>query len=110
MKSDKKLRNIFSNVPENLPDEIIEIISQKQNIKIERIISRGHSSPLDFWYDQENQEFALLLTGEAKLRFEKENNIVHMKSGDYIIIQAHQRHRIEWAIPDQDTIWLAIHY
>ncbi len=104
------IHNISSDVPESLPDELIEIISEKRDIRIERIISRGHSSPPDFWYDQDKEEFVLLVRGEANLRFEKGNTTVHMKAGDYVIISAHERHRVEWTSPDEDTIWLAVHY
>ena len=37
-------------------------------------------------------------------------NYVLMKKGDYLIIPAHKRHRIEWTSPDKDTVWLSVHY
>ncbi len=110
MQKEGFLKNIFSDIPKRLPDELIEIISEKQNIRIERIISRGHISSSDFWYDQDKQEFVMLISGEAKMRFEKGNTIVHMKAGDYIIISAHERHRVEWTSTDRDTVWLAVYY
>ena len=104
------MKNIFSDIPDNLPDELIEIIAENHVVTIERIVSRGHVSPNDFWYDQDKNEFVFLVCGEARLRFEGKEESVQMKKGDYIIIPAHKRHRVEWTSPDEDTVWLAIHY
>ena len=104
------MKNIFSDIPDSLPDELIEVISENQDVKIERIVSRGHKSPYDFWYDQDKNEFVFLVCGEARLRFEKEVEFVQMKKGDYLIIPAHKRHRIEWTSPNEDTVWLTVHY
>lgn len=104
------MKNIFSDIPDNLPDELIELISENQDVKIERIVSRGHKSPHGFWYDQDKNEFVFLICGEARLRFENEVEFVQMKKGDYLIIPAHKRHRIEWTSPNEDTVWLTVHY
>ena len=104
------MKNIFSDIPDNLPDELIELISENQDVKIERIVSRGHKSPHDFWYDQDKNEFVFLVCGEARLRFENEVEFVQMKKGDYLNIPAHKRHHIEWTSPNEDTVWLTVHY
>ena len=104
------IKNIFSNIPDNLPDELIEIISKNRDIKIERIVSRGHKSNGDFWYDQDKNEFVFLVSGEAKLRFENEDKIIKIKKGDYLIIHAHKKHRVEWTSTKEETIWLTVHY
>jgi cupin 2 domain-containing protein len=100
--------NIFSGIPDSLHDELIEEIVRTGKVRIEKITSRGHVSVE--WYDQENDEFVLLVKGEAKLRFEDGDRTIHMKAGDYLIIRAHERHVVEWTIPDEDTVWLAVHY
>lgn len=104
------LKNIFSDIPDVLPDELIELIAEHQDVAIERIVSRGHTSPRDFWYDEDKNEFVLVISGEARLRFEEDNDCIQMKSGDYVIIPAHTRHRVEWTSPDEDTVWLAVHF
>jgi cupin 2 domain-containing protein len=43
---------LFTNFPSNLPDEIFTILLEANNLRIERIVSHGHSSPGVFWYDQ----------------------------------------------------------
>ena len=67
------IRNIYKNIPCNLPEEIVENISSGKNIKIERIVSRGHSSSEEFWYDQKENEFVLLIKGKACILFEGED-------------------------------------
>ncbi len=100
--------NLFANIPPNLPQKLIETILSKPNVRIERIVSQGQSSPEDFWYDQEQSEFVVLLQGAARLRFD--DGEVEMKPGSFINIPAHKRHRVEWTSPDEQTIWLAIYY
>jgi len=33
-----------------------------------------------------------------------------MVAGDYLLIAAHRRHRVEWTDPAVATIWLAVHF
>jgi cupin 2 domain-containing protein len=103
-------RSLFDDIPVELSDELIEVIAQSGDIRIERIISRGHSSPDGFWYDQETNEFVLLLKGRAGLVFEGKNEVIIMEAGDYVEIKSHVRHRVEWTAANEDTIWLAVHY
>lgn len=104
-----KQQNFFSNIPENLSEEIIETILTHNNIRIERIISKGQSSPEDFWYDQTENEWILVLAGKAMIKFEDES-IITLHKGDYLLIPANQKHRVEWTDPEQHTIWLAIFF
>ena len=104
------LKNILSDIPDELPDELTDLIAVHRDIAIERIVSRGHSSPPDFWYDQDKNEFVLVVSGKARLRFDGDEDDIRMKKGDYIIIPAHKRHRVEWTSPDEDTVWLAVHF
>ena len=104
-----KQQNFFSNITENLSDEIIETILTHNNIRIERIISKGQSSPEDFWYDQTENEWILVLEGKAIIKFEDES-IITLHKGDYLLIPANKKHRVEWTDPEQHTIWLAIFF
>ena len=104
-----KPKNIFEDFPNKLKEEFFENILDTKNFKLERIISEGHTSPSDFWYDQDKNEFVLLLKGKAKLSFENGEKI-EFNPGDYMIINAHQKHRVDWTDPDQKTFWLTIFY
>lgn len=88
--------------------EIIEILEQREDVRIERIISTGQSSPEGFWYDQDETEWVTVIAGEGHLRIEGNSELIRMKPGDWVTIPAHQKHRVEWTHPDQPTIWLAV--
>jgi cupin 2 domain-containing protein len=103
-------RNLFADIGGTLGSELVETILQTSGFRIERIVSHGHSSPDDFWYDQEEHEWVILLRGSAVLRFEGQSESIKMNPGNYIKIGKHQRHRVEWTDPEQETIWLAVHY
>ena len=101
-------KSVYSDLPESLPEEMIETICRSQNLRIERIVSQGHFSPPGFWYDQNENEWIIILQGRAKIEFA--NEIIEMKMGDYLEIPAHIKHRIKWTDPVQKTIWLAVFY
>lgn len=103
------IENVFQNIPANLPNELFETLLNSEHVKIERIVSKGHKSPQDFWYDQDQSEWILILKGEAKVRIAN-NETTHLRSGDYVNIPAHIKHRVEWTSTTSDTIWLAIFY
>ncbi len=103
-------KNLFSGIPGILPGEISGVLCRAGDVRIERIVSRGHSSPPGFWYDQDEHEFVLLVKGRACLTLEGQPEPVVLEEGDWLEIRAHLRHRVEWTAPDQDTVWLAVHY
>lgn len=104
------MKNLLANLPADLPDELFETLLEHDSLRIERIVSHGHSSPDGFWYDQDQHEWVLLLSGEATLRFDEDDASVALRPGDAINIAAHRRHRVQWTTPDGPTVWLAIHY
>ena len=104
------MNNLFADLPQHLPDELVTTLLDATNVRIERIISHGHASPEGFWYDQEQHEWVVVLKGAARLRFENDEQPVEMKPGDFVNIPAHKKHRVEWTMPDEPTIWLAVRY
>ena len=102
--------NVFSGIQKQAPDEVLETVLQTGQFKIERIISHGHTTTKGEWYDQDRNEWVLILKGNAGLLFEGSDKTVTMKTDDYINIPAHQKHRVEWTDPEEETIWLAVHY
>ena len=103
------MNNIFAKLPDNLADELFETLVNDKNIIIERILSKGHKSPEHGWYDQNTNEWVMVLQGAGKLLFENGEEVL-LKPGDYINIPAHKKHRVIWTDPDNHTIWLAIYY
>jgi cupin 2 domain-containing protein len=100
--------NLFGDLPQQLPKELVTTLLDASGVRIERIVSHGHASPPGFWYDQDRHEWVMVLKGAARLHFEDE--IVEMKPGDFVNIPAHKKHRVEWTTPDEPTIWLAVFY
>ena len=101
--------NIYKQIPDILGEEVFEVLVQSKAVKIERIISKGHASPGTEWYDQEQNEWVLVLKGNASISFENET-VIDLKEGDYINIPAHRKHRVISTSAITETIWLAIHY
>lgn len=100
--------NLFAGIPARLPEELFEKILQKPAFTLERIVSQGHVTPPGQWYDQEQDEWVLVFRGRARLRFADRQ--VEMREGDYLLIPAHRKHRVEWTDPQQETVWLALHF
>jgi cupin 2 domain-containing protein len=102
--------NLLSNLPATLADEALEVLAEASDIRIERIVSRGHASPAGMWYDQPQTEFVVLIAGEAHLEFEGEAHPRELRAGDFLTIPAHCRHRVAWTTLETPTVWLAVHY
>ena len=101
--------NLFENIPETAPEELVTALLSSKDVRIERIVSFGQSSPEGFWYDQEEDEWVLLLEGSATLRFEK-GDLVDLTPGDHLNIPARKRHRVENTDQNNRTVWLAVFY
>ena len=101
--------NLFSEIPQDIPEEIFQTLIQSEHIKIERIVSHGQSSAQNFWYDQQQNEWVLLLQGHACIAFENGESVA-LNAGDYLNIPAHVKHRVEYTHEEQITIWLVVFY
>ena len=123
MTMNKTENNLFANIPDDLSAEIFEdILDAKSNngtVRIERIISNGQTSPEQGWYDQEQNEWVIVIKGRAQLTFETDftcstehskPKVVDLNVGDYINIPIHTKHKVSYTDTDQPTIWLAIFY
>ena len=103
------MNNLLSSLPDSLDSEIFENLVQSDHIRIERILSKGHSSKDSGWYDQDENEWVLVLKGSGVVGFDDGKKIT-LKKGDYINIPAHQKHKVLWTDPNKVTVWLAIFY
>ena len=105
-----EFKNIFTTIPKDIPKEIIEEIVSVKNCRIQRIISKGQSTPEGQWYDEDQDEWVILLQGSAGLLFEGSHNSITLKPGDYLNIPAHAKHRVEFSDRNIETIWVAVRY
>ena len=104
------MKNLYSDVPHDLAEEQVDVLVGDRDVRIERIVSTGQTTPPGEWYDQTEHEWVVLLSGGAKILFEGCATPMEMEPGDWINIPAHRRHRVEWTDPAQATVWLAVHY
>jgi len=102
--------NLFAGIPGTLAAEQLTALLTAANVRIERIVSRGHTSPPDFWYDQPQAEWVIVLAGSAAIAFDGEASPRTLRRGDHLHIPAHARHRVVWTDANEPTVWLAVHY
>lgn len=88
--------------------ESVEALIPDKGVLIERIVSNGHVSTAGFWYDQERDEWVVLLQGQAEVAF-ADGRREKLGSGDWLFIPAHERHRVESTSVDPPCLWLAVH-
>ena len=103
------MKNLFTDIPEDLPDELLESLVNTDSVHIQRIVSKGHATPEQGWYDQQTNEFVILLKGAARLEYE-DGRVVSLNPGDWLQIPAHTKHRVAWTEKTMETVWLAVHY
>jgi cupin 2 domain-containing protein len=101
--------NLFADVPRSLGAERIDLLVSLRTARVERIVSTGQATPPGEWYDQDADEWVALLTGSARLRFEDERADRVLRPGDWVLIPAHRRHRVEATDASTPSIWLAVH-
>lgn len=96
----------FFDLPASSPEEQLEILTSRGGARVERIVSRGQASPPGFWYDQDEDEWVVVLRGRARLAIEGEPTL-ELAAGDWVDLPARCRHRVEWTDPEAETVWLA---
>src|SRR5690349_17761403 len=101
--------SLLGGLPSPQAEEQVERLIDGPGVRIERIVSTGQASPPGFWYDQPDDEFVVLLSGAARLRFEADDLVLDLKPGDWVEIPAHVRHRVESTQVEPPTVWLAVH-
>jgi cupin 2 domain-containing protein len=102
--------NLLDGIPDDLAEELFTTLLEAGTLRVERIVSQGHASPPGFWYDQDENEWVVVLDGSAAIEFEGRAEPVELRRGSALDIPAHARHRVVWTDPNQKTVWLAIRY
>jgi len=102
--------NLFRDIPKEFNQELVAKLIDQDAVRVERIVSRGQASPMGFWYDQEEHEWVAVLAGMAHLQIKGVEQLVMLHAGDTYHLPAHTKHRVAWTAPNEDTIWLAVHW
>lgn len=103
-------QNIFNNLPSAIKSEHFTELLNTAGIKIETIISEGHVTPKNTWYDQQHDEWVLVLKGAARIKIKGCPKEVVLNIGDHLHLPAHTKHRVCWTHKSEQTLWLAIHF
>lgn len=101
--------SLFQNLPDATQEEQFEELCHSRSFRIERILSAGQVSPPGFWFDQSSDEWVLVLQGKAEVRLQDPEETAHLSPGDWLMIDAHRKHRVEATSREPVTIWLAVH-
>ena len=103
--------NLFDDLPgSSISEEAISTLLETVGLRLLRIVSTSQVTPNGTWYDQDEAEWVMVTRGRAGLLIEGESKVRTLVAGDYLLIPAHVRHRVEWTDPDQPTVWLALHF
>jgi cupin 2 domain-containing protein len=100
------VKNLFADLSGSGDREEFTTVLQTDHVRMERIVSYGQRSPEDFWYDQPEDEWVVLLRGTASLQF-PDGATVKLKAGDYLPIDRRVKHRV--GETSADAVWLAVH-
>ena len=84
------MENIFSNIPSELPNEIFEDIIITEKLRVERIVSKGQTSPDIGWYDQSENEWVIVLSGYGVIKYISGVKVI-LKQGDYLNIPSSRK-------------------
>jgi cupin 2 domain-containing protein len=98
---DKKM-NIFDYTTPKT-DETFTTLLEHKNIKINHIVSSDNVEPIT--YIQEEDEWLVLLEGEATLLIDNEEKI--LTKGETLFIPAKVPHSV--LKTKKDTVWLTVH-
>jgi cupin 2 domain-containing protein len=105
-----KTGNLKRDLPARpLPDEAVDLLVERPGLRIERMVSTGQTTPKGHWYDQETDEWVLVVADAARLRIEGEQSDRALGEGDWILLPTHCRHRVTWTRAEPPTVWLAVH-
>ena len=111
MSSNEYMGNLLALKRLTAPDggELFETLAHGKKVRIERIVSSGQTTPENEWYDQEQDEWVLLLQGESQIQWCC-GTLSTLKEGDWLLIPAHMRHRVVFTSADPPCVWLAVHF
>ena len=116
--------NIFDLKDLSEKEEVVKILTENENVRIEKIISTGQTTD---WQESDKNEFVILIQGEAEIEyfenknFEKNENIIEnqrntnnkklqLTKGDTILINKGERHRVSYTSKNPCCIWICIFF
>lgn len=99
--------NLLADLPAGAGAEAFQTLFEASGLRIERIVTHDRANSDGFWYDQPQDEWVMVTTGEAVLEFD-DGSRRSLRPGDWVVLRAHIRHRV--AATFGRTVWLAVHF
>ena len=116
--------NIFDLKDLSEKEEVVRILAEGKNVKIEKIISTGQITD---WQVSEKNEFVILIQGEAEIEFFEKKNLkknekiienqrntnnkkLQLAKGDTILINRGEKHRVSYTSKNPCCIWICIFF
>lgn len=90
--------------------ERFDELARGEGARVERIVSLAAASPPGHWYEQESEEWVLVVSGAAHLELADPPDVLELAPGDWVVLPAGCRHRVAWTAEDEPTVWVAVHY
>ena len=87
-------------------DQLLRGSGDSAGLRVERIVTCGQRTPEGEWYDQDWDEWVLILEGEARLGFVDAQERL-LRRGDFLLLPRNMKHRVLFT--SNPCIWLAIH-
>jgi cupin 2 domain-containing protein len=103
MSEPRRVTPFFDSGPATPGTERFDVLFERGGVVIERITSSGSQPPQS--YCQSEDEFVLLLRGQAKLRVDGE--LVTLNAGDSLTLLAQTPHEV--LSTSENALWLAVH-
>ena len=116
--------NIFDLKDLSEKEEVVRILTENENVKIEKIISTGQTTD---WQKSDKNEFVILVQGTAEIEYfeskdyKKSDNTMKNKKdinnkklrlgkGDTVLINKGERHRVSYTSKNPCCIWICIFF
>ena len=101
--------NLFADIPGVMETEQFADLYAAPRIRIERIVSTGQATPTLEWLDRAGLD-RMGRTSHRSGRHptRRRTGPRTLEPGDWLLIPARKRHRVEWTDLSGTTIWLAV--
>jgi cupin 2 domain-containing protein len=100
--------NLFTLSAKHKDGELHTTLAHGNGFMIERIVSWGDVTPEGSWYDQDHDEWAVVVQGYGVLEDETGGQI-KLGPGDSHFLPAHMKHRVAATSHEPPCIWLSVH-
>lgn len=104
----EKFSNVFTGCPDATQAEQFEDLLNLPSTRIERIVSKGQKTPENSPYEQDEDEWVMVLQGEAEVALLAPYKRYRLRPGDHLYIPARRKHLVTYTQSEPETIWLAV--